>query len=72
MMKLATGFSCVAVVICVFYQSVEAALGVSSILVATIFFAFGAGCFLWGLFRNAWGARAYSFDDRATEGGFLN
>ena len=54
--------------ICLFHQSVEAAVGLSGYLVAAIFVIAGAGFWVRGLIA----ARSHAFDRRTTEGGFLN
>lgn len=68
MKKLALVLVCVGLLICVFNQPVETAVGLSGYLIAAFVFMTGFALGLRGLI----GSKSYAFDRRATEGGFLS
>ena len=68
MKKLAMVLVCVGLLICVFNQSVGAAVGLSGYLVAACVLALGLSLWVWGRI----GSKSHAFDRRVTAGGFLN
>ena len=68
MKKLALVLVCVGLLICVFNQSVETALGLSGYLVAAVVMMAGVAIGVRGLVMP----KSHAFDQRTTEGGFLN
>lgn len=68
MKKLALVLVCVGLVMCVFNQPIETALGLFGYLVAGVFIVAGLALGLFGMI----GSKSHAFDQRRTEGGFLS
>lgn len=68
MKKLALVLVCVGLLICVFNQPVETAVGLSGYLIAALVMMMGIALGLRGLI----GSKSYAFEQRATAGGFLS
>ena len=68
MKKLALVLVCVGLLICVFNQPVETAVGLSGYLIAAFVVMTGIALGVRGLI----GSKSHSFDQRTTEGGFLS
>ncbi len=68
MKKLAMVLVCVGLLICVFNQTVGAAVGLSGYLIAACVLFAGLSLWVWGRI----GAKSHAFDRRVTAGGFLN
>lgn len=68
MKKLAWVLVCVGLLICVFNQPVETAVGMSGFLIAAIILMAALALGVRGMINS----KSYAFDQRTTEGGFLN
>ena len=68
MKKLALVLVCVGLLICVFNQLFETAVGLSGYLIAALVVMVGLALCARGFIKS----RSHSFDQRTTEGGFLS
>ena len=68
MKKLALVLVCVSLLICVFNQPVETAVGLSGYLIAALVMMTGIALAVRGMI----GSKSHAFDQRATAGGFLS
>ena len=68
MKKIALVLVCVSLLICVFNQPVETAVGLSGYLIAAFVMMAGLALGVRGMISS----KSHAFDRRTTEGGFLN